>query len=95
MQLRRRKKTYAVFGEATEVSEMLARRVRRHDRCEVRPGTWLVRSRRQTAAALARKLHINARTMAIVITAEFYAGYADSNVIETLEAWNRDEYGGR
>ena len=94
MRLLPRRKTYAVIGDPKEIGEVLARRVRRQDRCEVRPGAWLVRSRRQTAAAGARKLGISARTMALVITAQYYSGYAETDVVETMEAWDRESWSG-
>ena len=89
----RPKKIYAVVGDAEEIRETLTRRLKTQDRCEVRPGTWFVRSRRPTAWEMARWLGIGPKTGGLVITATYYSGYADSSVIEKLQAWEREAGG--
>ena len=93
MRFLRPKKIYAVVGDADEIREVLTRRLKPQDRCEVRPGSWFVRSRRRTAGELAKRLEIGPKTSGLVITATYYSGYADSSVIEKLEAWEREAGG--
>ena len=60
------------------------------NRVEVLPGVWLVRSALTSADDVASTIRLDeSRTvgLGIVVSAEFYSGYAAGSVLEKLRAW--------
>ena len=73
--------------KTNDAAELLEARLGKANICQVQAGAWLVRCDKHTSQQLAESLDITKNKEGLVVTAKHYAGYADSTVCETLEAW--------
>ena len=58
------------------------------DYLPVRPGVWLVRTKHDTSSATAKALGIAGDKPALVVSAKFISGWAESDIIEQLQVWD-------
>ena len=68
--------------------EAIAAAVGKIDHQPVRPGVWLIRTKDKTSSDAARSIGVAGATPALVVTARFISGWAESDIIEQLEAWD-------
>lgn len=78
---------YLVIVNPDRAAKMIEEKFSDEDRCEVRPGVWFVRSATTSSEGVAKTIGIDAERHGVVVTAEFYKGYASSGVVETLRRW--------
>ena len=58
------------------------------DRCEIRDRVWFVASSKDTTEELSKHLALDGtRRSAVIVSARFKAGFANTSVIEKLESW--------
>lgn len=60
------------------------------DKCEVRPGVWLVRSELSTSAEVSKFLKIDRNSLGIVVAAKNFSGFSESRVVDKIVAWETD-----
>lgn len=83
------KKVYLIAVEPSRSTEALGP-FSDEDKVEVLPGVWLVRAGLSSTADVASKIGLNDTARAglgIVVSAEFYRGYAAASVLEKLRSW--------
>lgn len=57
---------------------------------KVREGVWLIRTSDSTSTAAAKRLGITESKAALVVTAQYIAGWAETGIIEQLDAWDKE-----
>ena len=77
-----------VVIEAPGSEQIVADTIPSAERCEIRDRVWFVASSTDTSNELAERLRVDGKSRsAIIVSARFKAGYAESSVIEKLESW--------
>lgn len=81
---------YLVVGDPNRIKADLERHFDEADRCEVRTGVWFVRSELSTSRAVAEHLGFYSNRHGLVVTAQYYAGIARSQIVEKVRGWETD-----
>ena len=58
------------------------------ERHQLRPGVWLIRLERETGSAVSKALGLSNDRPALVTNAKFISGWAETSVIEKMQAWD-------
>ena len=76
--------------DSEEIDASIRKRFDENDRCQLKEGVWLVRSKRIATGDVLKALEMTLERSGLVAKVPHLAGFADSDVVEKLDGWWSD-----